>query len=256
MHPSSSSFSDFQEVPFLTTYKVTLPRMTNINKTNTMVQKEGLGWGGGGEWWVWNNLMKPALRKKKCNPWSHFFVFFFVFKEGAGDRNDSADSTVTVTSSHRKSGVNRRETSHNEYHRPTKKSAEGSQSSTLSFPPLFLLNAVFWVVVVVFFGHYSHQQAWSTVTQNVLCLSRCHDRPKKEKRHCIFTSRSFGATFFWQSSVFVQECLTAQFFSWHDKWFIDTILSLKTCVCINVSHNTDRTEGLHLEATILLVSVW
>ena len=47
MHPSSSSssssssFSDFHEVPFLTTYKVTLPRMTNINKTNTMVQKKG-----------------------------------------------------------------------------------------------------------------------------------------------------------------------------------------------------------------------
>jgi len=46
MHPSSSSsssFSNFQEVPFLTTYKVTLPRMTNKNKTNT-----GTEGGGGG----------------------------------------------------------------------------------------------------------------------------------------------------------------------------------------------------------------
>lgn len=47
---------------------------------------------------------ETSTAKKKCNPWSHFFVFFLVFKEGAGDRNDSADSTVTVTSSHRKSG--------------------------------------------------------------------------------------------------------------------------------------------------------
>lgn len=65
MHPSSSSFSDFQEVPFLTTYKVTLPRMTNINKTNTMVQKEGLGWGGGGGMMGLEQPDETSTAKKK-----------------------------------------------------------------------------------------------------------------------------------------------------------------------------------------------
>lgn len=106
MHPSlsssssssTSSFSDFHEVPFLTTYKVTLPRMTNINKTNTMVQKRG-GWRSKG-WWDWNNLMKPALQKKKKTV-SHgptLSIFFFL-RRVKGNRSDSADSTVTVMSS-------------------------------------------------------------------------------------------------------------------------------------------------------------
>lgn len=50
--------------------------------------------------------MKPALQKKKKKV-SHgptFCVFSFL-KRAKGNRNDSADSTVTVMSSHRNSGV-------------------------------------------------------------------------------------------------------------------------------------------------------
>ena len=106
-------------------------------------------------------------------------------------------------------------------------------------PPLFLLNAVLWVVVV-FFGHYSHQQAWSTVTQKQMfyvCQDATIDprrrrRRKEEKALHIYIEEFWGDFFLAVLTVFIQECLTAQFFSWHDKWFIDTILGLKTCVCV------------------------
>lgn len=85
---------------------------------------------------------------------------------------------------------------------------------SLFFKIFFSLIAGFLGRLLYFFGHYSHQQAWSTVTQeikNVYVSSvkmpltkKSKIKQKERKRHCIFTSRSFGATrlffFFWQSS--------------------------------------------------------
>lgn len=154
--------------------------------------------------------MKPALQQKfkKGQPWSHF-LFFFLLKEGEGNRNDGADSTVTVMSSHRNSEVN-----HYQGPRP-KKEGQGRGLSPWKHPPwtihqvgtstrgkektkvkiqwkgpvfdtvfifsfflfFFSLNAGFESFVDVFFSVTILISKLEVVTQKKMCmsrLSRCH----------------------------------------------------------------------------------
>lgn len=126
-------------------------------------------------------------------------------------------------------------------------------------------------LLCIFFCHYSHQQAWSTVTQKKkikksLCLA-CEDRKENEKALHIYIKK-FGATrlFFWQSSQSSYMSVSRLSFLVICDMISDSLIlkssDLKTCVEIQFSHNTDRIKGgrnplhLELEALFLLASVW
>lgn len=181
----------------------------------------------------WNQHCNKNL--KKGQPWSHF-LFFFLLKEGGGNRNDGADSTVTVMSSHRNSEVNHDQGPrpkkkkgrggvclhgnilHGRYiklvHQPEEKKKKGKNSmegSSLWYCLYFFLLFVFfflkcrfWVVCwCIFFSYYSHQQAWSSHTEkNVYVSSVKMPLKKKNKKELhIYIKKFWGdSTFFWQSS--------------------------------------------------------
>lgn len=179
-----------------------------------------------------------------------FCIFFFFLKKVKGNRNDSADSTVTVMSSHRMSGVDRfwgprRLTERRGWglspwkHPPwmitsrvgaltrdeqkKKKKIDGRvQSLTLSYFFFllfiyFFLNAVFEsFVVVVFFVTIliSKLEVQSHRKEMFMSrLSRCHQRPKKRRKKGIayLHQEVWGDFFLAVLTVFIYECLTAQF---------------------------------------------
>lgn len=91
---------------------------------------------------------------------------------------------------------------------------------------LFFLKCSFWVVCgCCIFRHYSHQQAWSTVTQkrNVYVSSvkmPPKTKKKKKKRHCIFTSRSLGRLFSGSPHSLHTWVSHGSVFSWSVTWLV------------------------------------
>lgn len=89
---------------------------------------------------------------------------------------------------------------------------------------IFFLNAVFelFVVVMYFFCHYSHQQAWSTVTQKKKCLCLvCEDQKEKEKALHIYIKK-FGATRLFSGSPHSLHIWVSHgsVFSWSVTWLV------------------------------------
>lgn len=114
---------------------------------------------------------------------------------------------------------------------------------------IFLLNAVFelFVVVMYFFCHYSHQQAWSTVTQKKKMLMSCLWRPKRKRKGIAYLHQEVwgDSTFFWQSSQSSYMSVSRLSFLVICDMISDSLIlsDLKTSVEIKLSHNTDRIKG-------------